>query len=107
MSDSTPNDIGLSSTPLSYFDPFDALGNKGVRWYRTQDIKSIDLLLIILSSKQQDMIKRLLLIAVGLITTLAGFAQTPVWSTDVAPILYSNCVSCHRTGGAAPFELIT
>lgn len=30
-----------------------------------------------------------------------------VWSTDVAPILYNNCVSCHRTGGIAPFPLMT
>ncbi len=29
------------------------------------------------------------------------------WSTDVAPILYNNCASCHRTGGIAPFPLIT
>lgn len=34
-------------------------------------------------------------------------AQTPVWSTDIAPILYNKCVSCHRTGGIAPFPLIT
>lgn len=34
-------------------------------------------------------------------------AQTPVWSTDIAPILYNNCASCHRSGGIGPFELIT
>ena len=33
--------------------------------------------------------------------------QAQVWSTDVAPILYNNCVSCHRTGGIAPFSLLT
>jgi hypothetical protein len=34
-------------------------------------------------------------------------AQTPVWSTDVAPILFNKCASCHRTGGIAPFSLTT
>ncbi len=35
-------------------------------------------------------------------------AATPyVWSTDIAPILFNNCVSCHRTGGIAPMPLTT
>ena len=34
----------------------------------------------------------------------AGTAVT--FSRDVAPILYRNCVSCHRSGGVAPFSLI-
>jgi hypothetical protein len=34
-------------------------------------------------------------------------AAAQVWSTDVAPILYNNCVSCHRSGGIAPFSLMT
>lgn len=29
------------------------------------------------------------------------------FSHDVAPILYHNCVTCHRTGGVAPFNLLT
>jgi hypothetical protein len=29
------------------------------------------------------------------------------FSHDVAPILYRNCVSCHRNNGVAPFRLIT
>jgi hypothetical protein len=29
------------------------------------------------------------------------------FSEDVAPILYANCVSCHRPGEAAPFPLIS
>ena len=29
------------------------------------------------------------------------------FSEDVAPIVYSNCVSCHRPGEAAPFSLIS
>ena len=35
-------------------------------------------------------------------------AQSSItWSQDIAPILYENCVSCHRSGQIAPFELIT
>ncbi len=31
----------------------------------------------------------------------------PTFARDVAPILYQNCVSCHRTGQVAPFSLET
>jgi hypothetical protein len=34
-------------------------------------------------------------------------AQAPTFSKDVAPILYSNCVVCHRPGEVAPMSLIT
>jgi hypothetical protein len=37
----------------------------------------------------------------------AGFAATPTFNKDVAPILYQNCVSCHRPGEVAPFSLLT
>ncbi len=30
----------------------------------------------------------------------------PTFSKDVAPILYKNCTSCHRTGGLGPFSLM-
>ncbi|HLH01045.1 MAG TPA: hypothetical protein VKX49_32375 [Bryobacteraceae bacterium] len=39
-----------------------------------------------------------------------GFAQTktpPTFTKDVAPILYKNCVSCHREGDIAPMSLLT
>src|SRR5262245_42926071 len=29
------------------------------------------------------------------------------FNKDVAPIVYSSCVSCHRPGGSAPFSLMT
>ncbi|MBC7778326.1 MAG: T9SS type A sorting domain-containing protein [Phycisphaerae bacterium] len=50
--------------------------------------------------------------ALWLIAALcAGFsanAQAPInWSQEIAPILYKNCVSCHRPGQIAPFDLIT
>jgi len=44
------------------------------------------------------------------IAGLAAFffsATTPTFSHDVAPLLYSRCVSCHRDGGVAPFSLVT
>ena len=31
----------------------------------------------------------------------------PTFSKDVAPILYKNCVGCHRAGEAAPMSLVT
>jgi hypothetical protein len=33
--------------------------------------------------------------------------RSVTFSEDVAPIVYSNCVSCHRPGEAAPFSLIS
>jgi hypothetical protein len=33
--------------------------------------------------------------------------ETPNWAEHVAPILYGQCVSCHRAGGIAPFPLVT
>jgi hypothetical protein len=38
-----------------------------------------------------------------------GSAQTPspVFSKDVAPILYEHCASCHRPGDIAPMPLLT
>src|SRR5215510_9182427 len=59
-----------------------------------------------------------LLAGVGTISALltaAGLAQgpgpssdrTPTFARDVAPILYANCVTCHRPGEIAPMSLIT
>lgn len=42
----------------------------------------------------------------GLLAFLAA-GTTPTFSRDVAPILYRQCVSCHRSGGVAPFSLLT
>ena len=36
-----------------------------------------------------------------------GIAPVPTFSKDVAPILYKNCVTCHRPGEAAPMSLMT
>jgi hypothetical protein len=45
------------------------------------------------------------LAALGIAT--AARAQSPTFSKDVAPILYKNCVVCHRAGEVAPMSLIT
>ena len=38
---------------------------------------------------------------------LAAEADTPTFTKDVAPILFENCVSCHRPGEVAPMSLLT
>ncbi len=37
---------------------------------------------------------------------LGAAASAPTFNKDVAPILYANCVTCHRAGEVAPFSLI-
>jgi mono/diheme cytochrome c family protein len=37
---------------------------------------------------------------------LTPTAPTPNFAHDIAPILYGNCISCHRPGEAAPFALL-
>lgn len=37
----------------------------------------------------------------------SGGDLTPTFYKDVAPIVYKNCVSCHKVGGIAPFPLVT
>src|SRR6187431_1057671 len=34
-------------------------------------------------------------------------AAVPTFTKDVAPILYANCVTCHRPGEIAPMSLLT
>ena len=33
--------------------------------------------------------------------------KPPVFSEEIAPIIYKNCTPCHRPGSGAPFNLIT
>jgi hypothetical protein len=35
----------------------------------------------------------------------APAGPAPTWNKDVAPIVYSNCISCHRQGEVAPMSL--
>nr|HEV7953086.1 hypothetical protein [Candidatus Acidoferrales bacterium] len=37
---------------------------------------------------------------------LNAAAPTPNFAHDIAPILFRNCVSCHRPGESAPFSLL-
>ena len=39
--------------------------------------------------------------------TATQSSGTPTFSKDVAPILYKNCVNCHRPGEMAPMSLMT
>lgn len=48
-----------------------------------------------------------LLLSLFSLTLFSAKSQTPTWAEDIAPILYNNCVSCHRPGGLAPTSLLT
>src|SRR4026209_1002789 len=39
--------------------------------------------------------------------TVAASQPTPTFTKDIAPILYKNCVTCHRPGEVAPMSLIS
>lgn len=49
-----------------------------------------------------------LLIAVAVSpVAFAAEAATPTFDKNIAPIVFDNCVSCHRPGQVAPFPLMT
>jgi Flp pilus assembly protein TadD/mono/diheme cytochrome c family protein len=51
-----------------------------------------------------------LILAVGLCAgEAAATAQDSAvtWSHQIAPLVYSNCTTCHHPGGAGPFSLLT
>ncbi len=41
------------------------------------------------------------------VAAASAAVPTPVFTTDIAPIISANCVGCHRHGGDAPFSLAT
>jgi mono/diheme cytochrome c family protein len=45
--------------------------------------------------------------ALGLVAPALAAAAPPTFSKDVAPILYKNCVECHRPNAMAPMSLVT
>lgn len=47
------------------------------------------------------------LFAVAILHPMHGTAQDPVWSPDVANIIYNHCSSCHHAGSIGPFELMS
>ena len=58
-------------------------------------------------------VSSLCLIAVVTVQMQAGSSaaqtrnETVTFARDIAPILYENCIACHRPGGSAPFSLVT
>ena len=46
-------------------------------------------------------------LAAGAAVLLAQGPAGPTFNQDVAPILFANCVSCHRPGEVAPMSLLT
>src|SRR4051812_25330778 len=49
----------------------------------------------------------LLLMRVHLAAGPAGVPASPTFARDVAPILYTSCVGCHRPGEVAPMSLLS
>ena len=52
----------------------------------------------------------ILIAAVGMAPRAQGASQAataPTFARDIAPILFANCVECHRSGEIAPMSLIT
>jgi hypothetical protein len=50
---------------------------------------------------------RLFLLPLGCLCFFSAAGQTINWATDVAPILYEHCVSCHRDGSIGHFSLVS
>src|SRR5665213_2457657 len=42
-----------------------------------------------------------------LILACSAGAQTVTYSEQIAPIVYNNCTTCHRTGQVTPFTLMS
>src|SRR6186997_1901441 len=49
----------------------------------------------------------LLVMALVVSARAAQAPSTPTFNRQVAPILFANCVTCHRPDGIAPFSLLT
>jgi hypothetical protein len=63
-----------------------------------------NLLWIFVSAMQSKSFQSLF---IGLLVSLSALGQTPNWSEDVAKVVYEKCSGCHRTGGVAPFPLLS
>src|SRR5437762_483123 len=68
----------------------------------------------VIATKERSM-RRPTLSVLGILTASLAAAgpapakepPAPTFSKDIAPIIFQNCVSCHRPGQAAPFALQT
>lgn len=49
--------------------------------------------------------RKLTFLTLFLALSFYGFSQKVTFAKNVAPIIYNNCTSCHRTGAIAPFSL--
>jgi mono/diheme cytochrome c family protein len=47
------------------------------------------------------------LVVLSAATTRAAGAASPVFSKDIAPIVFTHCAGCHHVGQAAPFPLLS
>ena len=48
-----------------------------------------------------------ILAAVFYMAQAASQESAVTWSHQIAPLVYNNCTTCHRPGGAGPFSLLT
>ncbi len=46
-------------------------------------------------------------VVLGVLACTPAGAQEVTFTRDIAPIVFTSCVSCHRQGGPAPFSLTT
>ena len=54
-----------------------------------------------------DVVTTIFIIGAGNVATVGAAAEVPTFTNEVAPILYENCVVCHREGENAPMSLVT
>ena len=47
------------------------------------------------------------ILAGGVVTLVAADRSVPTFASDIAPIVYGHCATCHRPGQAAPFSLLS
>src|SRR4051812_30467673 len=53
------------------------------------------------------MLRRWLVSSMALPLVASAAGEKVTFSENIAPIVYANCVTCHRPGEAAPFALIS
>lgn len=51
--------------------------------------------------------KRKLSVVLACFFSVCGYAQEVTYYQHIAPIIQSKCISCHRPGESAPFDLLT
>jgi copper type II ascorbate-dependent monooxygenase-like protein len=59
------------------------------------------------TKNQRRLMKAYFLFSILFITILPARSQELTYYKDIAPIIQTNCASCHQPGEAAPFSLLT